>query len=160
METFKTLSLVLAGLSFVVMIGGGTYEHAGVVPVWSAAVPASLTMYQGEYAIEAARFWMPIHPITLLLFIVALVSNWRTPRRRFILVPLLAYVAILVTTFLWFVPELMAITQSAFSTAIDAELTQRAGNWERLSLIRLAFLLLMAVILLFGLSRSAKTSEA
>jgi hypothetical protein len=160
MEFVRALTMALAALSFVIVIGGAVYEHAAVVPVWSLAVPASLTMFQGDYAIAAGRFWIPVHPITLSLFIIALIANWRTERRAFILVPLLAYAAVLVTTALWFVPELMAITQSAYSTTVDPELTRRAGNWETFSLMRLAFLLVIAMVLLFGLSRSGKTVEA
>lgn len=153
MEFLRTLSLIIACISFVIVIGGGTYEHAGVVPVWSSAVPASLTMYQGEYAISAARFWIPVHPVTLLLLVAALLLNWRTTRRKFILVTIAGYVSVLALTFVWFVPELMSITQSAYSTTVDADLTRRAGNWETLSLIRLVFLMIMAINLLYGLSR-------
>src|SRR5688500_4722904 len=122
MEFLRTLSLILACISFVIVIGGGTYEHAGMVPVWASAVPRSLTMFQGEYAIAAARFWIPVHPVTLLLFVAALLSNWRTERRKFILVTIAGYVSVLVLTFVRFVPELMSITQSAYSKRIAAEL--------------------------------------
>src|SRR5687768_14957174 len=127
MEFLRTLSLILAGISFVIVIGGGTYEHAGMVPVWASAVPRSLTMFQGEYAIAAARFWIPVHPITLLLLVAALLLNWGTERRKFILVTIAGYVSVLALTFVWFVPDLMSITQSAYSTTVDADLTRRAG---------------------------------
>ncbi len=155
METIRTLSLILAAISFVTVIGGATYEHLAVVPVWSSAVPASLTMFQGAYALAAERFWIPIHPISLVFLASALVLNWQTERRRFILIPILGYVVVLAITTVWFVPELMSITQSSYSPTVDAELTRRAGNWEVLSLIRLGFLILLAISLLFGLSKSA-----
>lgn len=159
MEFVRTVLMVLAAMSFVIMIGGGIYEHAGIVPSWSAAVPASLTIYQGEYAINAARFWISIHPITLTLFVLALIANWRTERRYFILAPLVGYGLVIVITALYFVPELLAITGTPYSTIVDPVLTQRAKTWEMLSLIRGAFLLVMAVTLLFGLSKSGKTSS-
>lgn len=160
MAIARTLILILACISFVIVIGGGTYEHAGIVPVWASAVPASLAMYQGEYAIAPGRFWIPVHPMTLVLFIIVLIANWRTERCKFILVPLAGYAAVLVMTFVWFVPELMAITQSAYSATVDAELTRRAGNWKTFSLMRLAFLLVMAMVLLFGLSKSGEVKTA
>lgn len=139
-----------------VVIGGAAYEHLAVVPVWSAAVPASLTMFQGEFALAAARFWIPIHPVTLVLLIAALLLNWRTERRKFIVITLAGYAAVLAITAVWFVPELMAITQSAYSPSIDPKLTQRAATWETYSLIRLALLIILAINLLFGLSKPSE----
>lgn len=152
----RTVLLILGCISFIIVIGGATYEHAAVVPVWTSAVPASLAMFQGEYGLAAANFWIPVHPITLILLLSALIANWRTRRRNYILATLIGYVAVLAVTFVYFVPELMAITQSSYVATIDAELTRRAKRWELLSLIRLGGLLVLAVILLLGLSKPAE----
>ncbi len=159
MENVRTISLVLAAISFVSVIGGAVYEHLAVVPVWASAVPASLTMFQGEYALAAGRFWIPIHPVTLVLLVAALILNWRTERRGHIIATIAGYAAVLAITTVWFVPELMAITQSAYAQTIDPNLTQRAQTWETYSLIRLAFLIILAINLLFGLSKRCDTLE-
>jgi len=148
-----TFSLILASISFVIVIGGAVYEHLAVVPVWSAAVPASLSMFQPPYGLAAANFWIPIHPVTILLLAASLFLNWRSDRRKFILVTLSGYAVILIATFVFFVPELMALTQSPFSQNVDPGLTARARTWEILSLVRLGFLFLLAMTLLWGLSR-------
>ena len=152
----RTLSLIIASISFIIVIGGATYEHLAVVPVWSAAAPASLTMFQGPHALRAQNFWIPIHPVTIVLLAAALLLNWKTERRKFILVTLSGYLSVLAVTAVYFVPELMSITQTTFSTAIDFELTRRANLWETLSLVRLVFLIGLAVTLLFGLSTHAE----
>src|SRR4030095_7685440 len=157
MNTFRTIILILAAISFIVVIGGAVYEHAGIVPVWASAPPASLAMFQGEYAITPFRFWIPIHPITMLLLLLALAFNWRSERRNSILTTVVGYAIVLAMTCLYFVPELMSITQSVYGATIDPELTQRAQSWEFWSQVRLASMLLMAFILLFGLSKSPET---
>lgn len=86
----------------------------------------------------------------------ALLLNWRTERRMFILTTLGFYVAILAVTAVYFVPELMALTQTAYSTSIDGELTRRANLWEMLSLLRLALLVVLAFALLWGLSKPSR----
>jgi hypothetical protein len=60
----KTFLLIFGCISFIIVIGGATYEHAAVVPRWTAAVPASLAMFQGDYGLAPANFWIAIHPIT------------------------------------------------------------------------------------------------
>jgi hypothetical protein len=153
MDFFRNVLLVLASISFIVVIGGAVYEHLALVPVWSAAVPASLTAFQGEYRITPEKFWMLIHPVTIVLLLAALLLHWKTPRRAFVLSPLVGYAIILIVTFFYFVPELLALTQSTYSATVDPELTVRAGRWETLSLIRLLFLIILALILLFGLTK-------
>lgn len=156
---FRTLVLIFTCISFVTVIGGAVYEHLAVVPVWSSAVPASLSMFQGDYGLAAQNFWIPIHPVTLALFAASLFLNWRSQRRNFILIPFAGYAAVLVVTFLFFVPELLAITQSFYGPNVDPELTRRARLWETLSLVRLGFMVLLAIMLLWGLSRSAGQSD-
>jgi hypothetical protein len=151
----RTLLLILGCISFIIVIGGATYEHAAVVPVWTSAVPASLHMFQGEYALAAPNFWIPVHPVTMILLLTGLFANWRTERRNYVLAAILGYAAVLGVTFVYFVPELMTITKSSYSTMVDADLTRRALTWQSLSLVRLGFLLVLAIVLLVGLSKPA-----
>ena len=150
----RTLLLIIASISFIIVIGGATYEHAAVVPVWTSAVPTSLSMVQGEYGLAAGNFWIPVHPITIALLTTALIANWPTRRRNYIIATMAGYLVILGLTFVYFVPELMTLTGTAYSTTVDIELTRRANLWETLSLIRLGCLLVLAIVLLFGLSRT------
>ena len=153
MSPIRTFVVILASISFLVVIGGAVYEHLALVPVWTSAVPASLSVFQGEYRLKAENFWIPVHPVTILLLITSLVLNWKTHRRGFILFTLIGYATVLVITFFYFVPELMALTQSAYSPEVDPTLTARAGSWETYSLVRLAFLFVLAISLLYGLSK-------
>lgn len=153
----RNLLLILASISFVVVIGGAVYEHLALVPVWTSAVPASLTVFQGEYALKAQNFWIPIHPVTIVLMVAALIANWRTDRRWLIILPLAGYLMILGVTFLYFVPELMALTQTPFSETVDAALTARANTWEMLSLVRLGVLFIFAITLLSSLATPIDT---
>jgi hypothetical protein len=150
--TRANIFLSLAILSYIVVIGGATYEHTAMVPQWTAAPPLSLSMLQGEYGLKPHHFWIPIHPVTLLLMIGALVTNWRTARRRTIQLAMGGYVLVLVITQIYFVPELLDITGTPFSATVDPDLQSRAGLWETLSLVRLAFLVAVALKFLSALT--------
>jgi hypothetical protein len=144
--------LAIAAISLVIVAGGAVYEHLAVVPQWSAAPPASLTMFQGEYGLAAGRFWPFAHAVTVVLLTTALFLNWRTPARSFISITLCGYVVLLVVTSVYFLPELGAITRTTYQPVTDAALTARAARWELLSLVRLALLLVLAFVLMLGLT--------
>ncbi len=151
-KSFSNILLIMASIAFITTIGAAIYEHATIVPVLSIAPPRSLSMFQGEYGIQPTNFWMPVHPVTILLLAAAMIANWKQPRRKQILIVFCGYLLILVITAAYFVPELLAITTSTYSAAMSADLTVRANMWEKLSLLRLSMLLVLAGILLRSLS--------
>lgn len=152
---FRGIIYAIARLGFSVVIGGAVYEHIAVVPQWSMAAPASLAMFQGEYGLRPAPFWMMIHPVTLVFMGLSLLLFWKSTYRKSLLITIAGYVLVLIITFNYFVPELLEITGTAYSENVDPTLTQRAKLWETLSLIRLAFLIILAVIFQFNSFRSS-----
>lgn len=150
---FRDIVYAFACLSFSVVIGAAIYEHVAVVPRWSAAPPLSLSMFQGKYGLNPTPFWMAIHPVTLILLLTAIVLFWKTGSRAHLLITASGYILILLITFVFFVPELVAITGSPMSGDVDVSLTKRAGLWEALSLVRLSVLVVLSIILFLGLKR-------
>lgn len=159
MTSAKDFFLILASISFMLIIGAAVYEHLAVVPSWTAAPPASLEMFSVEYPLESGHFWMPIHPVTVLLLIIALIVNWNTARKKNIFFVLLGYVAILALTFVYFVPVLMEFITMPPQDRVDQALTEKASTWELLSLIRLVFLFVLAYFLLKTLTISNATTR-
>lgn len=149
----KNIVYILACLSFAVVIGAAIYEHVAVVPRWSAAPPASLSMFQGKYGLNPTPFWKAIHPITLLLLTGSLFLLWKTDSRGYLIFTIAGYVLVLIITFVFFVPELIAITGTTFSESIDDTLIKRAQLWEKLSLVRLLFLIVVAIVAFLGLTK-------
>lgn len=156
----KNLLYSITCLAFIIVIGGAVYEHLNVVPTWAAAPPASLSMFQGEYGLNPELFWMLIHPVNLVLFILTIGFHWRSERRKNLLIVFISYVVILIITFIHFVPELISITETAYSTRVDSNLTARASMWEILSIVRLGVLVVLSIILLLGLTKdNGKTAK-
>ncbi|MCW3074965.1 MAG: hypothetical protein JWP69_2034 [Flaviaesturariibacter sp.] len=141
-------------LAFAIIIGGAVYEHLNIVPTWAAAPPVSLRMFQGEHGLKPELFWMIIHPVNLLLFVLTLALHWRSPRRKNILIVLGSYVLILAVTAIYFVPELISITTTPVSPTPDPALTERAAAWEALSIVRLGVLVVLAIVLFMGMTKS------
>ena len=150
----KDILYSITCLVFTIIIGGAVYEHLNIVPKWAAAPPASLSMFQGEFGLKPELFWMIVHPVTLVLFTLTLIWHWKSQRRKSIITAFAGYIAILVITSIYFVPELISITTTGFSQAIDAALIERAGMWETLSIVRLFVLVILALVLFLGLAKN------
>lgn len=153
MKSIKTILLILASTSFIIVFGGAVYEHMVVVPKWKLAPPVSLTMFQGEYGLNPGPFWQTMHPVSFLLLIAALVANWKTARRKYIAITLAGYALVFTITLIYFVPELLSIIEAPIGTVPDKGMVARAGTWEILSLVRLAFGIGLIGSLLFSLTK-------
>lgn len=153
MRTTRTLALILASIGYIIALGGATYEHLAVVPQWSAAPPASLTMFQGEYGLASGRFWPTVHVVTLALMVAAVVLNWKTPRRPYVAGGFAGYLLVIGATAVYYLPELSAIINTPYAAAPDPELTARAQFWERASIVRYLLMIVTAIVLLLGLTK-------
>lgn len=149
----RTLLYLLACISYCLIIGAGVYEHLSTWHIAFSEPPRSLMMFQGEYAIRPDAFWRFIHPLTLILLLVTLALNWRTARRKNILITVVTYVLMIIATFSYFVPELMHIIKTPFADTVDPDLQHRGHLWISLSLVRLTFIFASACVLLHGLTK-------
>jgi hypothetical protein len=153
-ERLANVTLIALALFYIIMLGGGNYEHINVTPIITSAPPKSLAMLQGPFGFTPIKFWGIFRPITILLFILAIIFNWKTRRRKFLLVCFSIDIAVTIATFTYFAPEAGMIARAPLdSTFIDNELLNRAQLWKNLNLIRLISFYFVGVMLLLAVNR-------
>ncbi len=150
----KTILYVLVCISYCLIIGAGTYEHFAVWRVAFAEPPRSLMMFQGGYALKSESFWQLIHPVTLGLFLLTLAMNWKTVRRKYILITFGTYLVAIIATFIYYVPELKSIIATPYAATVDTAIQERASLWITLSIVRLICIFASAFVLILGLTKS------
>lgn len=154
-SVFGTYALFPAVIVYGILVGAIVYSHITFIPAYLADLPNSAIVATGKYGINEAPFWISIHPILILSMLVALFSNWKLkPRRNLIGITFTIYAAVLIVTWIYFVPELMAFAQSAESSLPAAEWRARGHRWQTLSLIRGAFVFAGFIPLLIATSKS------
>lgn len=141
-----------------VVLGGIVYSHVVYFPVYLSDLPASAVLVTGAYALDEGRFWMAIHPLLLLSLIVNLVVNLKVGAvRNRILISFGIYIAVIVVTQLYFLPELMAFARSASSDVSPAEWLARGNRWQYLSWIRGGVMFAAFFVLLSSLLAERKS---
>ena len=136
--------LVTTTAVYLLMNGAQIFETALIVPAWTAAPPASLGLFQGEYRLDFKAFWIVLHSLHEITFIVALVLCWKLKAvRHWMLGLLLVHMAVRVWTVGYFAPTIIGFQSMPPSPSVDPGLVQEAATWRTLNLIRV--LLFMAV---------------
>lgn len=147
-----TYSLFVTIILWGTLLGGIVYSHIVYFSVYLSDLPNSAVLVNGPYGLQDFRFWLTIHPLLILSFIVTLVLNRRyKPRRKLILISFGVYIVVLIITQIYFVPELMEFERSAQSNVPPAEWLARGQRWQLLSWIRGAVCYAAIVPLLLAL---------
>lgn len=144
-------------------LGGALYEGIVVASQWSAAPPVSLAILQGPFGLPLSNFWIPVHMTAQVLIVAVIILCWKDNRRRkLVLVVTGLYLLLRVPTFLYFIPELEAFTNTPAEGAFSQELKSRADLWVNLSTVRT--LIIASVYVLcwtaLGIFRQQKNHQA
>lgn len=160
MHTARNFFLFAAITLWATIIGAIVYSHVVFLPAYLHHLPSSTALLQGDFAIHDEYFWIPVHPVHLVFLATATALNWKLKERRnYMLSAIAIYVVVLVTTFFYFVPELMAFAKSAGSGLPASEWLERGERWERLSWIRGAFMYAGFVLLLLSLMKTSTEKQ-
>lgn len=156
----RTISLMLSIILWGTLLGGIAYSHLVYFPVYLSGLPDSAVLVNGPYGLHEGIFWVTIHPLLVLSLIITLSLNWRLrSRRKLILISFAVYVVVLIVSFLYFVPELMAFSKSQLSGVPRADWLARGQRWQVLSWIRGAICYAAFLPLLVALTRSGDVRE-
>ncbi len=151
MTRARDLSLALAIFVWATILGGIVYSHIVWFPPYLAGLPKTAAL---AATIHDESFWLLVHPLAIASLIAALALNWKLrARRNLILVTVAIYAVAIVTTALYFVPELMAFRASQSSNVSPAEWYVRGQNWQHLSWVRGAFMYIAFIPLLLAWRR-------
>jgi hypothetical protein len=134
MKELNVRNLTLMALVFccLMQIGAQLYALAVVASTVSAAPPRSFAMLQGQYGYNSSAFWNTVPIITALLFVIALVANWKTPRRKLLLLALTLFVIGGLVAGLYLEPVFDEMKAIGFKDEVDPVLQSRATRWYAL----------------------------
>ena len=149
------VSLTCLTLFYIIMLGGGCYEQLTVTNLVTSAPPKSLYMLQGPFGFKPMIFWIIFRPITIILFLLAIVANWKKSRRKLLLFAFGIDLITTIATFTYFAPETGAIVGATYHPdIIDPALFERAQLWKNLNWIRVTGFCIGSVVLLTSIKQN------
>jgi hypothetical protein len=149
----RNIALMALIFSCFMQIGGQLFAISVLVGTLTEAPPRSFAILEGEYAYDSSGFWSTVPPITALLYVVALITNWRTQRRMLILVSLALFICSGLIAGLVIEPEFASMVATGYSDTLDPELQSRAASWYQFDWAAWGILVLAGMALLLALAR-------
>lgn len=153
MKQARQISLLITITCWASLVGATLYSHIVYFPGYLSHLPDSNKIIT-DYGVQDGNFWMIAHPLTIISSITALILNWKfKTRRKYILITIGIYIAALVATIFYFLPNLMLFADSANSTVSPTEWYERGQTWQHLSWIRGTAMITGFVLLLVALTK-------
>ena len=123
------VSLIALTASCFIQIGAQLFAIAVIVRTVIAAPPRSFAIFEGEYGYDSGAFWEAVPAVTLALFVLAVIANWRTTRRGLILLALALFIVAGAVAGIFVEPEFAKLMAIGYSDVIDPALQARAASW-------------------------------
>lgn len=152
-----TLMSVVA--SCFIQIGAQLFALVVVASTVSEAPPRSFAMFQGKYGYNSSAFWSTVPPITFVLFIIALVTNWKTGRRKILLLALTLFIVAGLVAGLFLEPVFDEMKAMGYRDEVDPVLQSRAARWYALDWAVWGMAVVAGLALLLALIRPVTTSK-
>ena len=140
--------LCITTLIYFVMNGAQIFETFVIVSKWTASPPESLHYFRGKYAMDLKTFWIIIHSIHEITFILAIVFCWKLEIRTSLLILFAIHFVVRVWTILYFAPNIMEFERIANSENSTQNLIEKAALWRNLNYIRVGIFLAVSIALI------------
>jgi hypothetical protein len=142
------------------MTGASLWETVIFTPAWTLGVPSSLAILQPPNGLNPVYFWVIVHSLFEIIFIAALVFNWKIKETRKPLLAIFAlYAVIRIWTLCYFAPTFIEFQKIPYNQIVDISLTQRTQLWKNLNYLRTGILIYLNLWMLFVLKKRISSNE-
>ena len=138
--------LFITTLAYFLMNGAQIFETAVIVPKWTAAPPESFQMFKGKYGLDFKVFWIVLHSIHEITFILAIIFCWKLdPIRNWLLILFAIHFAVRAWTLIYFAPNIIEFQKIANQTNSGTDLLNRTTLWRTLNYIRVGIFIAVSI---------------
>lgn len=137
--------LFITTLIYFLMNGAQVFETAVIVPKWTASPPASFQLFKGKYGLDFKVFWIVLHSIHEVTFILAIIFCWKLEIRNWLLVLFAIHFAVRVWTLIYFAPNIIEFQKIANTANTGSALLNKTTLWRQLNYLRVGLFIAVSI---------------
>jgi len=147
------VTLIALVVSCLIQAGAQVFAVSMIARLLKSAPPRSFAILEGAYRYDSSAFWEIVPTITAMLFLVALIANWKTNRRRLLLGAFTLFLIAGVIAGVYLEPMFDGIKSVGYRDVVDPVLQSRAETWYALDWGVCGIGLIAGILLLTALAR-------
>jgi hypothetical protein len=99
--------ILLNTVFYFLMNGAAIFETIVIIPQWSKNPPESLLFFRKPYALNLKGFWIGMHSIHEIFFIISIIMSWGTEYQTPLLIIFIIHMLIRVWTITYFAQKIL-----------------------------------------------------
>jgi hypothetical protein len=129
--------LLYAVSSLCLITGASLWETVVFVPVWASGNPTNLSVIRANVGIDSTVLWIVLHSLFEVIYLAALVLNWKLKQRQAALLAIaVMYVGLRLWTVAYFAPTFLTFQKLSSASDIPEALIESTVRWKNLNYIR------------------------
>lgn len=141
--------LLINFILYTLMNGAQVFETTVLIPLWTAAPPDSLSLLNGKYPLDLKTFWIVMHSIHEVAFIISLIFCWKLSSiRKPLILLFVVHLGIRVWTLAYFAQVILKMQALPVAGGVDMDLLQEAASWRNWNYLRVAMYIGNSLVLL------------
>lgn len=153
------ITLMASVVASFIQIGAQLFALVVIASTVAEAPPRSFALFEGQYKYDSSSFWNTLPPICFLLLIVALIANWKTQRRKLLLLALSVFIIGGLLMMFVVEPDFEEMKAIGFRNEVDPVLQSRAARWYALDWLGWTIGAISGISLLLALIRPVATQK-
>lgn len=138
--------LFITTLLYFLMNGAQIFETAVLVPKWTVSPPESFSLLADKNGTSLKTFWIVLHSIHELTFILAIIFCWKlAPIRNGLLILFAIHFAVRAWTLAYFAPNIIDFQKAAETPGSGKDLLSRAALWQTLNYVRVGIYIAVSI---------------
>lgn len=138
--------LFVTTLIYFLMNGAQIFETIVIVPKWTASPPDSFQIFKGKYGLDFKLFWIVLHSIHEITFILAIIFCWKLDLvRNWLLILFAVHFVVRVWTLLYFAPNIIDFQKIANASSVRTDLLNKTMLWKSLNYVRVGLFILVSI---------------
>jgi len=153
------VTLMAVVTSCFIQFGAQLFALTIIASTVSEAPPRSFAMFEGEYGYNSSAFWNTVPPITFVLLLIALITNWKTRRRKLLLFALTLFLIGGLVAGFYLEPLFAEMIAKGYRDEVDPVLQSRAARWYAIDWMVWGLGVVAGLALLLALIRPVTTLQ-
>jgi hypothetical protein len=138
--------LLFTTLVYFLMNGAQIFETAVITPKWTSAPPDSFGMFKGKHGLDFKAFWIALHSVHEVTFILAIILCWQLDFIRNVLLILFAvHFLVRAWTLAYFAPNIIRFQKIASDSSGAEDLEGPVDRWRNLNYLRVLLFILISI---------------
>lgn len=138
--------LFITILFYFLMNGAQIFETAVVIPKWAASPPESFQLFKGKYGLDFKPFWIAMHSVHEITFILAIVFCWKIDFvRNWLLILFAVHFAVRIWTLAYFAPNIIEFQKNANGADPGIGLFKMVSLWKTLNYLRVGLFIVVSL---------------